>query len=61
MAKLLSSSTGKLDDQVDALGLLGQLLDQMMPGQPSAPADRTPIDTGYRRFDLTRVEDWMTY
>jgi predicted phage terminase large subunit-like protein len=34
-SELLSFPAGKHDDQVDALGLIGQLLDQMVPG-PSA-------------------------
>ena len=59
-SELLTFPAGKYDDQVDALGLIGQLLDQMMPGQPPALSNRNAIDTGYRRFDLTRVEDWMT-
>jgi hypothetical protein len=28
---------GKHDDQVDAFGLIGQLLDQMVPGQKPKP------------------------
>jgi predicted phage terminase large subunit-like protein len=32
-SELLSFPAGKHDDQVDALGLIGQLLDQMVPGQ----------------------------
>jgi hypothetical protein len=36
--ELLSFPAGKHDDQVDALGLVGQLLDQMVPGQkPQTP------------------------
>jgi DNA invertase Pin-like site-specific DNA recombinase len=37
-SELLSFPAGKHDDQVDALGLVGQLLDQMVPGQkPKEP------------------------
>ena len=32
-SELLTFPTGKHDDQVDALGLIGQLLDKMQPGQ----------------------------
>ena len=32
-SELLSFPAGKHDDQVDALGLIGQLLNQMMLGQ----------------------------
>jgi phage terminase large subunit-like protein len=35
--ELLSFPAGKHDDQVDALGLIGQLLDQMVPGQKPKP------------------------
>ena len=42
-SELLSFPAGKHDDQVDALGLVGQLLDQMVPGQkPRAPRSRSP-------------------
>ncbi len=41
-SELLSFPAGKHDDQVDALGLVGQLLDDMFGGQapkkPKAPA-----------------------
>jgi hypothetical protein len=47
-SELLSFPAGKHDDQVDALGLVGQLLDQMVPGQaPKKPELRKP-DSGYR-------------
>lgn len=47
--ELLSFPAGKHDDQVDALGLVGQLLDQMRSGRtPSVP--ETPKNTiGYSR------------
>lgn len=42
-AELMGFPAGKHDDQVDALGLLGQLLDKMVPGpapkKPDAPRD----------------------
>ena len=58
-SELLSFPAGKYDDQVDALGLIGQLLEVMMPGQvPVAPAKKR--DSGYRTFDLGDVDDWMT-
>ena len=48
-SELLSFPAGKHDDQVDALGLIGQLLDQMVPGQkPKAPEKPKKVDTGYR-------------
>jgi predicted phage terminase large subunit-like protein len=61
-SELLSFPAGKYDDQVDALGLVGQLLDQMVPGQkPRAPEKPKP-DSGYRPFDLgERPLDWMLF
>jgi predicted phage terminase large subunit-like protein len=39
-SELLSFPAGKFDDLVDALGLIGQLLDQMVPGQqPKEPPE----------------------
>src|SRR4029077_2808771 len=35
--ELLSFPAGKHDDQVDALGLIGQLVDEMVPGQKPKP------------------------
>jgi predicted phage terminase large subunit-like protein len=50
--ELLSFPAGKHDDQVDALGLIGQLLDQMVPGmKPREPA-KPKIDSGYRPVGL---------
>jgi predicted phage terminase large subunit-like protein len=40
-AELMSFPAGKHDDQVDALGLIGQLLDRMMKG--TAPAPQEPM------------------
>ena len=39
-SELLSFPAGKHDDQVDALGLVGQLLDQMVPGSSRLLAAR---------------------
>ena len=36
-SELLSFPAGRHDDQVDALGLIGQLLDQMVPGRRNTP------------------------
>jgi predicted phage terminase large subunit-like protein len=47
-SELLSFPAGKHDDQVDALGLVGQLLDKMINGaNPPAPAARENM-SGYR-------------
>jgi predicted phage terminase large subunit-like protein len=49
-AELLSFPAGKHDDQVDALGLVGQLLDTMMAGQKQRPTDKPKIDRWDRVF-----------
>jgi hypothetical protein len=61
-SELLSFPAGKHDDQVDALGLIGQLLDQMVPGQaPKKPEPPKPY-SGYRPISLPeRPNDWLCY
>lgn len=61
-SELLSFPAGKHDDQVVALGLVGQLLDQMAPGlKPKPPAKPKP-DSGYRLIGLDeRPLDWMMF
>jgi predicted phage terminase large subunit-like protein len=45
-SELLSLPAGKHDDQVDALGLVGQLPDQMVPGQrPKVPEKPKPASS----------------
>jgi phage terminase large subunit-like protein len=59
LAELLSFPAAKHDDQVDALGLVGQLLDIMVSGRASKPnAMNLPRD-GYKRPTLNTV-DHMT-
>jgi len=62
-SELLSFPAGKHDDQVDALGLIGQLLDQMVPGQkPKTPDKPKKVDSGYRPIPLwERPDDWMMF
>ena len=58
--ELLSFPAGKHDDQVDALGLVGQLLDVMMP-PGKLPAARDPEDTWSRAFNRGEDPDgWRT-
>ena len=52
---------GKHDDIVDALGLIGQLLDYMAVGKKPDPEPERPKDTGYRRYDFESDEGWLTY
>lgn len=46
-AELLSCWAGKHDDQADALGLIGQLLDTIMPGDKLKSATGSKAKTGY--------------
>ena len=48
-AELLSFPAGKHDDQVDALGLVGQLLDRMVRGTPAKRQEPARRD-GYSRL-----------
>ena len=50
-SELLSFPAGKHDDQVDALGLVGQLLDRMMAGEHPAKPEKPENMSGYRRYD----------
>jgi hypothetical protein len=43
-SELLTFPAGKYDDQVDALGLVGQLLDRMVKGRAPDPKKERPID-----------------
>lgn len=55
-AELMAFPAGKHDDQVDALGLVGQLLDQMAAGsKPAKPA--APVDPWDRAFSRSRGRD----
>jgi predicted phage terminase large subunit-like protein len=61
-SELLSFPAGKHDDQVDALGLVGQLLDRMVPGQKPKEPPRPKPDTGYRPYNFPeRPGDWVLY
>lgn len=55
-SELLSFPAGKHDDQVDALGLIGQLLDLMVAGdkpkKPEKPADPSGYRDANERFDV---------
>src|SRR2546423_27395 len=62
-SELLSFPAGKHDDQVDALGLIGQLLDTISVGNKPVSADKRKLDSGYRTFDFgsARENDWLVY
>jgi hypothetical protein len=50
-AELLSFPAGKHDDRVDALGLVGQLLDKINAGQKPKPPDVTQPDAYRPAFE----------
>jgi predicted phage terminase large subunit-like protein len=51
-AELLAFPTGRHDDQVDALGLVGQLMDKFTPGYvPKSPDTEFEWDKAYRSAD----------
>lgn len=50
-SELLSFPAGKHDDQVDALGLVGQLLDRMMAGEGPKVPEPPNNSSGYRRHE----------
>jgi predicted phage terminase large subunit-like protein len=61
-SELLSFPAGKYDDQVDALGLVGQLLDQMLPGQKPKEPPKPKPESGYRPIGLDeRPLDWLVF
>jgi predicted phage terminase large subunit-like protein len=61
-SELLSFPAGKYDDRVDALGLVGQLLDQMASGLKPKEPKKPKLDTGYRPIGLDeRPLDWLMF
>jgi predicted phage terminase large subunit-like protein len=60
--ELLSFPAGKHDDIVDALGLIGQLLDTISVGRKPEAAAKPKNPSGYRTFtDHERLDDWKAY
>jgi predicted phage terminase large subunit-like protein len=61
-SELLSFPAGKHDDQVDALGLVGQLLDHMLAGQKPKGPDKPKDVSGYTSTKSTATAgDWRAY
>jgi hypothetical protein len=60
-AELLSFPAGRHDDQVDALGLVGQLLDRMIEGRHSRKVEKPKPKVGYRAAETDITESWKTY
>jgi len=50
-SELLSFPAGKHDDCVDALGLVGQLLDRMMAGEKLPVPEKIANASGYRTHE----------
>lgn len=61
-SELLSFPAGKHDDQVDALGLVGQLLDRMLNGSKPEKPEKPKNVTGYRPHESDNAAgDWQSY
>jgi predicted phage terminase large subunit-like protein len=61
-SELLSFPAGKHDDIVDALGLIGQLLNEIGKGEPIKAAEKPKNPSGYVRHDEgERLDDWKAY
>ncbi len=61
-SELLSFPAGKHDDQVDALGLVGQLLDKMVPGVKPQEPEKPKPKLDYGPFELSASRnDWAAY
>ena len=62
--ELMNFPAARHDDQVDALGLVGQLLDIMVPGQAPKPSATPPVDHWDAAFERARSSDgyssWRT-
>jgi predicted phage terminase large subunit-like protein len=59
-AELLNFPASKYDDQVDALGLVGQLLDKMVRGRAGNVPSTKLADDGYKPRNRNNVVDHMT-
>jgi hypothetical protein len=58
--ELLTFPMGKHDDQVDALGLIGQLLATISPGK-RPEKKKAEVDSGYKPFtDDLELRTWLS-
>lgn len=60
-AELLSFPAGRHDDQVDALGLVGQLLDLMIEGRTPAKKEPRKPKPGYKPIGEDETESFKVY
>jgi hypothetical protein len=59
-AELLSFPAGMHDDQVDALSLIGQLLDRIGAGQKLEPPEPRRRDDYRPAFETWSTDSWKT-
>jgi hypothetical protein len=59
-AELLSFPAGRHDDQVDALGLVGQLLDKISAGPRPKPPEVTQRDDYRTASEEIPIDSWKT-
>jgi hypothetical protein len=61
-SELLAFPNGKYDDQVDMLGLIGQLLDTITVGNKPKEPEKEERKSDDRTWDDGgRANDWMVY
>lgn len=61
-SELLSFPAGKHDDQVDALGLVGQLLDMMVEGEKPKEPEKDKLFKDYKvKLTEAQTNDWVTF
>jgi len=60
-SELLSFPAGKHDDQVDALGLVGQLLNKMSLGARPSEAEKPKNVSGYRSATQTSGDSFKAW
>lgn len=60
VAELMSFPAGKHDDQVDMLGLIGQLLDRMTSGLRPAEPEQPKNISGYSATKTSSANSWKT-
>jgi predicted phage terminase large subunit-like protein len=61
-SELLSFPAGRHDDIVDAIGLVGQLLDRMLSGEKPQVPEPPGTASGYAPFVApSRLDDWMAW
>jgi len=61
VSEMMSFPVGVHDDQVDALGLVGQLLDKMFMNPPPKEDPAKKFSDYSARQPSERVDDWQTY